>query len=200
MVNDGDNNSLDAYLMNDEEEEDATPRILSAFMQPLRKLLSDEAGDVNFKGIGQVGLALLAAAVCYFAFQQASTNVDIRRPDFVNHHPYVSSSYYASTQSLKTLLDTEHLQVKRLGGKAALNDHSFKARVAVVRPFCEFDAEALPSTFAVWNQLPPCRASATDLDLNTRMERNSTRSHDRYFDDVGTEIIATMNRLWHCLN
>ena len=192
QVNDGDNNSLDAYLMNDEEEEDATPRILSAFMQPLRKLLSDEAGDVNFKGIGQVGLALLAAAVCYFAFQQASTNVDIRRPDFVNHHPYVSSSYYASTQSLKTLLDTEHLQVKRLGGKAALNDHSFKARVAVVRPFCEFDAEALPSTFAVWNQLPPCRASATDLDLNTRMERNSTRSHDRYFDDVGTEIMQDM--------
>jgi hypothetical protein len=187
-VNGGENNSMDGYLMG-EEEEDRTHPFLSALMQPLRKLFSDEAGDLNFKGIGQAGLALLGAAVCYFAFQQASTNVDIRRPDFVNHHPYVSSSYYASTQSLKTLLDTERLQVRRLGGKAALNDHHFKARVAVVRPFCEFDAEALPSTFAVWNQLPPCRASATDLDLGTRVERNSSHPTDKYFDDVGTEIM-----------
>jgi hypothetical protein len=73
-----------------------------------------------------------------------------------------------------------------------LNDHNFKARVAVVRPFCEFDAEALPSTFAVWNQLPPCRASATDLDLGTRVERNSSHRGDKYFDDVGTEIMQDM--------
>jgi len=139
-----------------------------------------------------ISLCLDILAILLFLFlyyQQASTNVDIRRPDFVTHHPYVSSSYYASTQSLKTLLDTERLQVKRLGSKATLIDHKFKARVAVVRPFCEFDAEALPSTFAVWNQLPPCRASATDLDLHTVTERHETEDEDRYIDSVGTEIM-----------
>lgn len=199
--NNGDN--MDAYLLDDDAEDDdmnnpnVVKAVTSLLTAPLRKILIAEDGDqLNWKGLGQVGLVLMAAAVCYFVYQQASTNVDIRRPDFVNHHPYVSSSYYASTQSLKTLLDTERLQVKRLGGKAALNDHKFKARVAVVRPFCEFDAEALPSTFAVWNQLPPCRASATDLDLSSRSRGNGTsfndEDEDRYFDSVGTEIMQEM--------
>eukprot|EP00545_Synedropsis_sp_CCMP1620_P000295 CAMPEP_0119003900 /NCGR_PEP_ID=MMETSP1176-20130426/829_1 /TAXON_ID=265551 /ORGANISM="Synedropsis recta cf, Strain CCMP1620" /LENGTH=919 /DNA_ID=CAMNT_0006955545 /DNA_START=86 /DNA_END=2845 /DNA_ORIENTATION=- len=180
--------NMDSYLLDDGEEENDSPNLLEAattlLMTPLRR--------ADLKVLGQISLVLMAIAVCYFVYQQASTNVDIRRPDFVNHHPYVSSSYYASTQSLKTLLDTERLQVKRLGGKAALNDHKFNARVAVVRPFCEFDAEALPSTFAVWNQLPPCRASATDLDLDTYVERNRTIDGDRYFDSVGTEIMQDM--------
>jgi hypothetical protein len=180
-----DDADMDAYLL---DGEDGSPNLLEAaaalLMAPLRR--------ADWKVMGQIGLVVMAVAVCFFVYQQASTNVDIRRPDFVNHHPYVSSSYYASTQSLKTLLDTERLQVKRLGAKAPLNDHKFKARVAVVRPFCEFDAEALPSTFAVWNQLPPCRASATDLDLSNVVERNTTRDEDRYFDSVGTEIMQDM--------
>jgi hypothetical protein len=185
---------IDSYLTN--EDGDVSPNLVDAatalMMTPIRKLFAGDDGEVNWKSLGQAALILLAALVCFFVYQQASTNVDIRRPDFVNQHPYVSSSYYASTQSLKTLLDTERLQVRRLGGKASLNDHKFNARVAVVRPFCEFDAEALPSTFAVWNQLPPCRASATDLDLDTVMERNETDDEDRYFDSVGSEIMQDM--------
>lgn len=185
---------IDSYLT--DEDGDGSPNVIDAatalMMTPIRKIFAGDDGEVNWKLLGQAALVLLAALVCFFVYQQASTNVDIRRPDFVNQHPYVSSSYYASTQSLKTLLDTERLQVKRLGGKSSLNDHKFNARVAVVRPFCEFDAEALPSTFAVWNQLPPCRASATDLDLDTVVERNVTDDEDRYFDSVGTEIMQDM--------
>lgn len=185
---------IDTYLLDDDEE--LPPNVYtvasSLLLTPLRRLFGADDGDINWKLLGQAGLGLLGIAAAYFVYQQASTNVDIRRPDFVNQHPYVSSSYYASTQSLKTLLATERLQVRRIGGKAALNNHNFKARVAVVRPFCEFDAEALPSTFAVWNQLPPCRASATDLDLDSDMAKNRTDDEDRYFDDVGSEIMRDM--------
>ena len=185
---------IDTYLMDDDEEgpQNAFAVAAAVLTTPIRKVLTAGNGEVNWKLLGQIGLGLMALGAAYVVYQQASTNVDIRRPDFVNQHPYVSSSYYASTQSLKTLLDTERLQVRRIGGKAAMNGHNFKARVAVVRPFCEFDAEALPSTFAVWNQLPPCRASATDLDLDVDMETNRTRDGERYFDDVGTEIMRDM--------
>ena len=37
------------------------------------------------------------------------------------------------------------------------------SRLAIVRPFCEFDAEALPATFACWNSLTPCRAGEEDM-------------------------------------
>ena len=36
----------------------------------------------------------------------------IDRPDFVYEHPYVTSSYYTSTKRLKTLLDTDRIQVQ----------------------------------------------------------------------------------------
>jgi hypothetical protein len=182
----------DEFLADGESPTNLVQAAKAILMTPIRKIFADEDGEINWKGMGRTALVILAALLLYFLYQQASTNVDIRRPDFVNHHPYVSSSYYASTQSLKTLLETERLQVRRMGGKAALNDHKFKARVAVVRPFCEYDAEALPSTFAVWNQLPPCRASATDLDLYNVVERNDTDDEDRYFDHVGTEIMQDM--------
>ena len=196
---DDDESPIDAYLVDDREEEAENARTAGLFASttailttPLRRVISDEDGELNWKLLSQLGLTVVTIALCYFIYLQASTNVDIRRPDFVNHHPYVSSSYYSSTQSLKSLLDTERLQVKRLGSKAPLNNHKFKARLAVVRPFCEFDAEALPSTFAVWNQLPPCRASATDLDLDDSVHRNLTGGDDRYFDNVHSEIMQDM--------
>jgi len=37
------------------------------------------------------------------------------------------------------------------------------SRLAILRPFCEFDAEPLPTTFACWNSLSPCRAAEMDL-------------------------------------
>ena len=66
------------------------------------------------------------------------------------------------------LLRTEEIQVK----KALLDDAygednqrtiEYKTRLAIVRPFCEFDAEALPTTFTCWNSLPPCKAARDDL-------------------------------------
>ena len=41
--------------------------------------------------------------------------------------------------------------------------NEIKTRLAIVRPFCEFDAEALPTTFTCWNALPPCKAASDDI-------------------------------------
>ena len=97
------------------------------------------------------------------------------RPDFVYEHPYVSSSYYTSTKSIDTLLATNEHQVLRnlrreAEDKAGIhNNHqgsdtqNTRTRLAIVRPFCEFDAEALPTTFTCWNALPPCKAASDDI-------------------------------------
>ena len=92
------------------------------------------------------------------------------RPSFVYEHPYVSSSYYTSTKSIQTLLATQNQQVIRnLRREAELaagiedTTPEIKTRLAIVRPFCEFDAEALPTTFTCWNALPPCKAAAGDI-------------------------------------
>ena len=95
------------------------------------------------------------------------------RPDFVYEHPYVSSSYYTSTKSIHTLMATDENQVVRNLRREAeeavgMNDSSpkkpdTKTRLAIVRPFCEFDAEALPTTFTCWNALPPCKAASGDV-------------------------------------
>ena len=82
------------------------------------------------------------------------------RPDFVYEHPYVSSSYYTSTKSIETLLATQNQQVVRnlrreaeeaAGMHSSQENDEIKTRLAIVRPFCEFDAEALPTTFTCWN-------------------------------------------------
>ena len=88
------------------------------------------------------------------------------RPDFVYEHPYVSSSYYTSTKSIQTLLATEKQQVIRNLRREAEQDQLSaqpQTRLAIVRPFCEFDAEALPTTFTCWNSLPPCKAASGDI-------------------------------------
>jgi len=88
------------------------------------------------------------------------------------YSPYVSSSYYTSTKSIQTLLATEENQVvrnlRREAEEAAGADSTgpateTKTRLAIVRPFCEFDAEALPTTFTCWNALPPCKAASADV-------------------------------------
>ncbi len=94
---------------------------------------------------------------------------EIPRPGFVYEHPYVSSSYYTSTKSINTLISTEEIQVRRnvLQQQQKKEDQppqrEINTRLAIVRPFCEFDAEALPTTFTCWNALPPCKAAQDDL-------------------------------------
>ena len=138
---------------------------------------------------------------------------DIVRPDFVYEHPYVTSSYYTSTRSLRTLLANEEIQVARnLRREAAAENGDdgpeMKTRLAIVRPFCEFDAEALPTTFTCWNSLTPCKAASGDIgddyeyevDVNGElvMTRNNTGGFellaegDRHlFDLVGSDAMKS---------
>jgi hypothetical protein len=147
------------------------------------------------------------------------------RPDFVYEHPYVSSSYYTSTKSMKTLLSTQNQQVVRNLRKEAEkaagidtgDENDIKTRLAIVRPFCEFDAEALPTTFTCWNALPPCKAAAGDIgddgydeedyevdsygelvgyNKNTTAGRNlyDQATSDRHmFDLVGSDAMKSAN-------
>ena len=57
------------------------------------------------------------------------------------------------------------------------DDRLVKTRLAIVRPFCEFDAEALPTTFTCWNALPPCKAASDDVG-----------DYDNDIDDIEYEV------------
>jgi len=121
------------------------------------------------------------------------------RPDFVYEHPYVSSSYYTSTKSIDTLTATHENQVmrnlRREAEELAGMDPNYprdeqqattKTRLAIVRPFCEFDAEALPTTFTCWNALPPCKAASDDIGGDDDEE-------EMYEVDSHGELIAYKN-------
>jgi len=143
--------------------------------------------------------ALLVAALAYrrSSARAVASNSEIDRPGFVYEHPYVTSSYYTSTKSLKTLLDTDRIQVQpnkvRHARRLAAGEEEVlkRTRLAVVRPFCEFDAGALPTTFACWNSLSPCKAGSRDLgDIDDPTNSTAGNEHDesRYFDNVGSDI------------
>jgi len=85
------------------------------------------------------------------------------RPSFVYNHPYVTSSYYISTSNTKVLEDMYNLQVLPKVNRKSDKERGIVSRLAILRPFCEFDADALPTTFACWNSLVPCRAAEMDL-------------------------------------
>eukprot|EP00591_Stephanopyxis_turris_P001522 CAMPEP_0195511176 /NCGR_PEP_ID=MMETSP0794_2-20130614/3591_1 /TAXON_ID=515487 /ORGANISM="Stephanopyxis turris, Strain CCMP 815" /LENGTH=720 /DNA_ID=CAMNT_0040638727 /DNA_START=505 /DNA_END=2667 /DNA_ORIENTATION=+ len=63
-----------------------------------------------------------------------------------------------------------------------------KTRLAILRPFCAFDAEALPTTFAAWESLPPCKAAVSDIgDIDDDLDNyNGTSS------DEGADVSADM--------
>jgi hypothetical protein len=112
---------------------------------------------------------------------------EIPRPHFVYEHPYVSSSYYTSTKSIQTLKSNEEIQVRKnllLAAEeeallaAGKKKRPMKTRLAIVRPFCEFDAEALPSTFSCWNGLSPCKAAREDIG-------GGDDEYDDYDDEEG---------------
>lgn len=84
-------------------------------------------------------------------------------PEFVFDHPYVTSSYYISTSNTAILEKMYELQVEPKKDRAPDRERGIVSRLAILRPFCEFDAEALPTTFACWNSLVPCRAAEMDL-------------------------------------
>jgi hypothetical protein len=87
----------------------------------------------------------------------------LNKPSFVFEHPYVTSSYYTATNSTSTLVETQKLQIDPKRDRPSDRERGIVSRLAIVRPFCEFDAEGLPSTFTCWNSLVPCRAAEQDL-------------------------------------
>ncbi len=122
---------------------------------------------------------------------------DIIRPDFVFEHPYISSSYYTSTQSLKTLQSIDKFQVspkkEQLAGKKVQGQKDFtretKTRLAILRPFCAFDAGPLPTTFDCWQSFPPCRAAAYELGDEFDADLLGLNDENKTFDDVGSHML-----------
>ncbi len=140
-------------------------------------------------------LIFIASAITLFknlpqTFESSSRD---DRPAFVYEHPYISSSYYTSTKSISTLKKVDKFQVKpkkeQLAGKKAVGEKDFtretKTRLAILRPFCAFDAGPLPTTFDCWQNFPPCRASA--FQLGEELDP-SWYDQERYFDDVGSHM------------
>jgi len=139
-----------------------------------------------------------------------NNNEEQERPSFVYEHPYVSSSYYTSTASIETLMVTQDNQVirnlRREAEQAAYGYDSTlgeggeekrkrETRLAIVRPFCEFDAEALPTTFTCWNALPPCKAATDDIgDDDYDNEREGRYEVDNYGELISYNSNSTSGR------
>ncbi len=126
-------------------------------------------------------------------FTQMFSGGQEERPAFVYEHPYISCSYYTSTKSISTLKKVDKVQVQpkkeQLAGKKAEGEKDYtretKTHLAILRPFCAFDAGPLPTTFDCWQNFPPCRASA--YELGDELDP-SWYDEDRYFDDVGSHM------------
>ena len=133
------------------------------------------------------------------SIDKADEQEEVARPPFVFEHPYVTSSYYTSTKSIQTLLATQNQQVVRnlrreadraAGIEDTSNGEEIKTRLAIVRPFCEFDAEALPTTFTCWNALTPCKAAADDIgdDMDEEdMYEGDTVGYRRYLNEQNSD-------------
>jgi len=155
---------------------------------------SDSLKPIAIKGL--IVAALLASGSALF-WKSVGSNLrktDMTLPVFVNDHPYISSSYYLATDSIGTLQKVDKHQVKPKAEQMAGNKipgekdltRETTTRLAIVRPFCEFDAPALPTTFECWQDFPPCRAAAADLGEGFDDEFYS--DEERQFDNVGSHM------------
>lgn len=121
------------------------------------------------------------------------------RPDFVFEHPYVTSSYYTATNSTPTLVETQKIQVDPKRDRASDRERGIVSRLAIVRPFCEFDAEGLPSTFTCWNSLVPCRAAEQDLgDYVEEDEVDEWVLFDMSTNGTGRKLHKDDEENWEC--
>jgi hypothetical protein len=122
--------------------------------------------------------------------------IEIVKPDFVFEHPYISSSYYTSTKSLKTLQSVDKFQVQpkknQLAGKKVEGEKDFtrdtQTRLAILRPFCAFDAGPLPTTFDCWQSFPPCKVAAFELGGEFDEDMLGYNDENKTFDDVGSHM------------
>lgn len=120
------------------------------------------------------------------------------RPDFVFEHPYVTSSYYTATNSTRTLIETQKMQVDPKRDRPSDRERGIVSRLAIVRPFCEFDAEGLPSTFTCWNSLVPCRAAEQDLGDVQEEEEEEWVLFDRSVNGTGRKLSEEDEENWEC--
>ena len=127
-----------------------------------------------------------------------STHGNTQRPNFVYSHPYVTSSYYTSTTNLDVLEQIHDIQVKPKQGRKTDVERGIETRLAIVRPFCEFDAQALPTTFACWNSLVPCRAAEDDLGMSEDEDMDEWVLFDMSLDGTGRKLNKDEEDDWDC--
>ena len=134
--------------------------------------------------------------------QQASSDGNTQqqqpRPAFVYTHPYVTSSYYTSTSDISVLEQTDTLQVIPKKDRASDVERGIETRLAILRPFCEFDADALPTTFACWNSLVPCRAAEMDLGEDDEEVTDEWVLFDMSIDGDGRKLNEDEEDDWDC--
>ena len=121
-------------------------------------------------------------------------------PEFVFDHPYVTSSYYTSTSNTAILEKMNQIQVEPKKDRLPDRERGIVSRLAILRPFCEFDAEALPTTFACWNSLVPCRAAEQDLGDDGDDEDNIDEwvLFDMSTNGTGRKLSEDEQDEWEC--
>jgi hypothetical protein len=123
----------------------------------------------------------------------------LNKPSFVFEHPYVTSTYYIATNSTKTLTETQKIQVDPKRDRPSDRERGIVSRLAIVRPFCEFDAEGLPSTFTCWNSLVPCRAAEQDLgDYVEEEDVDEWVLFDMSTNGTGRKLNKVEEENWDC--
>jgi len=153
---------------------------------------------------------VIGAAACYkmgyFPGTQFSSRIlnEVKKdeekpyPDFVYAHPYVTSSYYTSTHTIEILEKMYDIQVEPKKGRKPDRERGITSRLAILRPFCEFDADALPITFACWNSLVPCRAAEMDLGDESEDDDDEWVLFDMAVNGTGRKLRKGDEDKWEC--
>lgn len=176
----------------------------------LQKNLSQETKLTN--GVTRFLLVLVLTIVSKFTYESIiqnsvqsvqsllklfPTSHKVKRyPDFVFDHPYVTSSYYISTSNIDLLEKMQQAQVEPYRDRPPDRERGIVSRLAIMRPFCEFDAGPLPTTFACWNSLVPCRAAEDDLGVEE--DEEEWVLFDMSVNGMGRKLPEDEKDDWEC--
>ncbi|KAK1746265.1 leishmanolysin-like peptidase (family M8) [Skeletonema marinoi] len=184
--------------------------VVDSSLQLLRKNLPRQS-KVN-TGVSRFLLVLILTMISKFTYKSIIHNNAQRLiklssshegasvqmyPDFVYDHPYVTSSYYTSTSNIDLLEKMQQKQVEPNIDRPPDSERGIQSRLAIMRPFCEFDAEPLPTTFACWNSLVPCRAAEEDLGVNEEDEEEWVL-FDMSINGMGRKLAEDEQDDWEC--
>ncbi len=194
----------------DSNIEDTASHYYGAFdssLGPLRKNLHRQTKLTN--GVARFLLVLVLTLVSKFTYESIIYN-NVQRllklfttsdkvkgyPEFVFDHPYVTSSYYVSTSNIDLLEKMQQAQVEPNRDRPPDRERGIVSRLAIMRPFCEFDAGPLPTTFACWNSLVPCRAAEDDLGVED--DKEEWVLFDTSVNGVGRKLAEDEKDDWEC--